>query len=45
MWLDLLLILVAVSPLMPLTRFRWQNTGSTSDREHEAQLTACSVQR
>jgi hypothetical protein len=45
MWLDMLLILVAVSPLMPLSRFGWQSHGSTADREHEAQLTACSVPR
>jgi hypothetical protein len=45
MWLDLLLILVAVSPLMSLSRLRWQNSRSTADHEHEARLTACSVPR
>ncbi len=45
MWLDLLLILLAVSPLMPLSRFRWEKPQSAADREHEVRLTACSVPR
>jgi hypothetical protein len=45
MWLDLLLILLAVSPLMPLGHFRWSNPGSKTDTKQEAQLTGCSVPR
>jgi hypothetical protein len=43
MWLDLLLILLAISPLMPSSLFRWQNPGSSADRKHEARLTAWPV--
>jgi hypothetical protein len=43
MWLDSLLILLAVSPLMPSSCFRSQRPGNTADMEREARLTAWPV--
>ena len=45
MWLDLLLIFLAISPLTPLNRLQWQNSGSTAYRGREAQLTALPLPR
>jgi len=33
MWLDLLLMLLAVSPLAPMNRFEWQDSESAVCRE------------
>lgn len=45
MWLDLLMIFLAISPLTPLNRLQWQNSGSTVCRECEARFTALPLPR
>jgi hypothetical protein len=45
MWLDLLLILLAVSPLMLLSRSRCQNPGNTPGATREARPMAWPVPR